>query len=276
MRKNIDLAISDRKNSKTYLQANAEAIDEAVNQRIISATLGEKIKNAAKSQTVDGQVDNDILSNPWRALKGLNGKTYDIGERRRTYWKKIARNEIRRREAEAKKAQAEFQGIEVVKTALRVGNTLDWKNPKHKKYVDNYYNKVLIPEISKAGPDEAKNRIVSFSSSIGMVPESVQSNLRSQMISTNPQVAANAADIVSRFQITNPQLLTTMSKGDIAFSKMVSEWTKAGVKPEQAVTDARKIIGMSDAEKATLNVTYRSEKFSESNVSHLKDTDFVI
>ena len=121
VRKNIDLAISDRRNSKTYLQANAEAIDEAVNQRIISATMGEKIKNAAKSQTVDGQVDNDILSNPWRALKGLKGKTYDIGERRRTYWKKIARNEIRRREAEATKAAAEFQGIELVKTALRAG-----------------------------------------------------------------------------------------------------------------------------------------------------------
>lgn len=240
----------------------------------ISAESRAKTKSLWKSNAWEAIAERDILNNPWNALKKLKGNVYQVGEESKTTLLKAAMNRAETLQNKNKKENAIQAGLDFVDAAVATGIPLDYANADHRNAVDEYYKRVLAPKLSEA--DDRAATLASFIGNVGMVPKTLQSTIRSQLMAGDTDSVIAVADLIDRIDDTNPAILeNTVKRKDIAFAKMVNQRINAGVDPAMAVEDAKKLRDMPGDLEKSLRSQYKKEKYVAKNDSFLENADFV-
>lgn len=111
------------------------------------------------------------------------------------------------------------------------------------------------------GTPEWINRAADISQKTGVTPDSVVEWSRTALVSSKPEVAAQAANAIQRMQDANPRG-TPYAFGDdketLAQARMINDSVRAGGDPQTAVENARKVASMPDADRQRLEELYKS------------------
>lgn len=240
----------------------------------IGAESSVKVKDIWKQDVWGAIAERDILNNPWDALKKIHAGAYGIAESDKTKFIKAANARAQQLQSQYKEQQSIQAGVDYVDAALVAGIPLDYGNADHRKAVDAYYKMTLAPSL--ANSEDAPAALAEFIGKVGMVPATLQSHIRSRLISGDAQSVAAVADLVDRIDNINPVILQdTVKKKDIAFAKMVNQRINAGIDPLQAVEEAKKLRDMPQEVEKSLKATYQKEKYVAKNDDFLENADFV-
>jgi hypothetical protein len=110
------------------------------------------------------------------------------------------------------------------------------------------------------GSVEWTNRAADIAQRTGVTPDPVISWARPQLVSGNPQVAAQAAEVIQRVSLANPRGTPYAFEGDprsAALAKMINDAVTAGTDPTTAVENARTLSSLPEVEAKRLNDLYK-------------------
>jgi len=161
---------------------------------------------------------------------------------------------------------------------------LDFRSDKDRDAVDLYYNRVLLPSITrnKLDPQQGLQEVIAFSARTGIIPGPLKQVIRGALRAgdsqdKNPALGmlsgmgkAQAADILDRLKDANPQVLNDFTDEDIALGNSIQTYVKAGVAPLQAVALAEKNLTVPDAEREARKTRYAADKAPTKNLKHLE------
>lgn len=137
---------------------------------------------------------------------------------------------------------------------------LDPKDKDARGAIDNVFTsqtKGLAP-----GSIEWINRGADIASRTGVTPDSMIDWSRTQLVSADPKAAAAAAQTIERVQEANPRGTPfALDDKDKALARLVNDAVVAGTDPATAVTNARQIQAMPDAEKLRLEQIYNKKQY---------------
>lgn len=269
-----DLAIKDRGRSQEYIGAISSALNLGVASGAITPEQREAEFSKSLATILDGHVDNDLLDNPWKALKELRGDGYQgMHERRRTYWIRAAQNEIDARERDARREQDAEDLIGMVQFAYDNGLPLD--HEKHQKAVDAWYERHMKVDLQNIGDIESRMKVANFVGKIAVVPTPVQSYIRAHMNGSAQQAVA-AADLIDRIHNENPVMKKVWTDDELAYAGIINNHMKAGTTPGKAVEYAKETVFKMPADvRKRYEETYRKEKFNDDNAKQLSKLEFV-
>lgn len=143
--------------------------------------------------------------------------------------------------------------------AYKNGRAIDPKDKNVQDGIAQIFNERTagLPAFSP----EWTNRAADIAAKTGVTPEPVISLARAKLIGGDPKTAALAADTIDRQQAANPRGIGYALDGQTkAMARMVNDATHAGADAETAVTNARKITEMPDAQRARLDEIYKQQK----------------
>ncbi len=154
------------------------------------------------------------------------------------------RAEIRLRQQEAQAQREQKQMLENQARALSVqkvisGTPLDPKNKNDREALNNYFDQSLT-QWQESGADQQTmlEHSVEFATQRGMIPDGLQTIIRSGLRGGDADQATIAADTVRRIRNGNPRALTDMPDSDIRLAEHMGALTDAGFKPQEAFTRA--------------------------------------
>lgn len=132
-----------------------------------------------------------------------------------------------------------YQGV--VLDALSGKRFLDPKDAKDRNAASTYFDKVVAPALAQTTPLEAKNGITNYVGKTGIIPETVQGQIRGGLRSGTPDQKAGAADLLDRFSAAAPSATQDFSVEDIALGKQIAQAVRDGVPAETAVEHAEEM-----------------------------------
>lgn len=158
-----------------------------------------------------------------------------------------------------------FAAMQRVKGAVNGTVVLDPKNGDDKKAVDAHY-KATLQEMSATtqDPQDLQSKALSLVKSYGMVPASLQGQVRGQLRSSNPDDVAAGADMIAKLRQTNPQLLNDFAEEDIKAANHIDSLVQAGFTPQAAMVHATESLKMSPEIKAARSADFK-EKIKSSS-----------
>lgn len=171
----------------------------------------------------------------------------------------------------AEKAAAEREALGRVQAALDGRGFLDFRTDKDRKAVDDYYSKVFAPAVKRSNMegDAAAQAAVDFSARTGIIPTPVRQAMRGALRAGDPDARAQAADMLDRLKMANPQVVEDFSDGDIALGNVISTYVRAGVPAQRAVELAEKSLDVPAAEREARRTRYMDEKAPDKNRKRL-------
>lgn len=168
--------------------------------------------------------------------------------------------EIRRQQDEAdrlnKQTQERAARLMSVNKVIS-GSPLDPKDKNDRQALNDYFAASLGQWQQEENVDNATllDRSVSFATERGLIPDALQTIVRSGLRGGDAQQAILAADAVRRIRNGNPRALADFGDGDIRLAEHIGALADAGFKPEdayqraidaeqapQAQSDARKAV----------------------------------
>lgn len=118
------------------------------------------------------------------------------------------------------------------------------------------------------------NRGADMARRTGIVPDSMVSWSRSQIVSGDDSRAVTAAQTLSRLNDADGRGLPYALKDDketVSAAKMINDAVTAGADPKAAVANARAIMAMPDGQKLALEQKYRDDQVAKSSAGSLKN-----
>lgn len=172
---------------------------------------------------------------------------------------------------QADKAAKQREQIAQVQAALSGTGFLDFRKDADKDAVDAYYEAVVVPSLQKMKPLEAAAQVADYSGRTGIIPRVVREQIRGALRAGNPEMKAQAADLLDRLKISNPSVIDDFAQSDIAMGNAIAIYTAAGVPAAQAVKMAEEAVAVPEPEKQAREVRYRQEKASKGNLKLLQN-----
>jgi hypothetical protein len=168
--------------------------------------------------------------------------------------------EYRGRIGRAMESQAGDQAdLSAYLDAYKNGKPLDPKDKDVKTGVAALFSQ--LTKNVQPGSAEWTNRGADIASRTGVVPEPVLSWARANLVSGDPQSAAQGAQAISRMEEASPLGIGyALEDKEKAQAKMINDMTQAGTPAQQAVETARKINDLPDAALKRLDETYNANQ----------------
>lgn len=168
--------------------------------------------------------------------------------------------EMRGRIEKAQEKQVDdMANFNTAHAAYMAGQGLDPKDKDHRNGVAQVFD-ALTKNVQPGSP-EWINRAADISHKTGITPDTVIEWSRSALVSSTPEVAGQASIAIQRMQDANPRgvgfALDDQTK---AMAKMINDAHHAGSDLTAAVTNARKISSMPDADKQRLEELYHANQ----------------
>lgn len=168
--------------------------------------------------------------------------------------------EMRGRIEKAQEKQVDdMANFNTAHAAYVAGQGLDPKDKDHRNGVAQVFD-ALTKNVQPGSP-EWINRAADISHKTGITPDTVIEWSRSALVSSTPEVAGQASIAIQRMQDANPRgvgfALDDQTK---AMAKMINDAHHAGSDLTAAVTNARKISSMPDADKQRLEELYHANQ----------------
>lgn len=140
---------------------------------------------------------------------------------------------------------------------VEYGVQLDPKSKEDRWALNTYFDaQVGAMQAQGAQPTDILDNAASFAVERGLVPDRLQSMIRSGLRGGNPDMAIVAADTVRKIQNGNPRALDDFAENDIRRAVHIGALTDAGFTPQEAVQK------VDEAEKTPKNVLdARKEEF---------------
>lgn len=170
--------------------------------------------------------------------------------------------EMRGRIEKAQEKQVDdMANFNTAHAAYTNGQGLDPKDKDSRAGVAQVFD--ALTKNVQPGTPEWINRAADISQKTGITPDSVVEWSRTALVSSKPEVAVQAANAIQRMQDASPRG-TPYALGDdketLAQAKMINDSVRAGGDPATAVTNARRIAAMPDADKLRLDEIYNSNQ----------------
>jgi hypothetical protein len=171
--------------------------------------------------------------------------------------------EIRGRIEKAQEKQVGDQSNLIAATqAYNAGQGLDPKDKDARAGVRALFD-TLTTNVQPGSP-EWINRAADIAQKTGITPDSVIEWSRTALVSSQPAVAAQAAQAIQRQQDANPRGIGyAIDPETKAMAKMVNDAVHAGSDQTAAVENARKVAAMPDADKQRLDELYKQQKIAQ-------------
>lgn len=168
--------------------------------------------------------------------------------------------EMRGRIEKAQEKQVEDQAnLTVARNAYVNGQGLDPKNKDHQDGIDSLF--IATTQGVQPGSAEWINRAADISQKTGITPYSLVAWSRTALVSSSPQIAAQAANAIQRQDDANPRGIGyAVDPQTKAQAKLINDAVHAGSDPATAVENARKITSLADADKLRLEELYKQQK----------------
>jgi len=142
--------------------------------------------------------------------------------------------------------------------AYQQGHPLDPKDKDIKAGISDLftqYTKGIDP-----GTPEWMNRGADIAAKTGVTPQPVIDWARTQLVSGEPDAAAQAAEAIERQSGANPRGLSyAIDPQTKAMAKIVNDAVQAGTPSDAAVENARSISSINDAERTRLETLYKAQ-----------------
>lgn len=121
------------------------------------------------------------------------------------------------------------------------------------------------------GSVEWINRAADIAKKTGVTPDSMIEWSRPQLVSGQPAAAAQAAQAIERAQEANPRGTPfALDDKDKAMARSINDAVLAGTPAETAVTNARAVNAMPDAEKLRLDDSYKKQQLAMNSEGALR------
>lgn len=151
--------------------------------------------------------------------------------------------------------EASMQMVDDVVHGQRQG-PLDPKDKTQAAAVDKFFQEHVTQSGSVSDPQYAAGAAEIFRQT-GILPESVQSKIRTGLMSGDPVRAASAAALAAKVQGVNPQADAFVSNPKLAaLSSLINENIKAGMAPQQAYSLAVGRTDIPDAQRKIRDANY--------------------
>lgn len=137
-------------------------------------------------------------------------------------------------EAQNRKAKEAVQ-LAHVQSFLNGDNLIDPKSTAMKKAINSHFEQAIAPQLSNLDDVEKANVISGYVEKVGLLPTSLQGQLRAITRNGNPEQQAFAADLISRIQEKSPMALDDMPEKDISYGLMMAQYLRYGMDTEEAI-----------------------------------------
>jgi hypothetical protein len=155
-------------------------------------------------------------------------------------------------DAVIKQYAKEIMPILVVNQAFQYGIPLDPNDADIKKAVDKHYQNM----VQTWKPEEQVEKAIYYVNRIGVIPQSMISEISANINSSNPDNVLPAAEIIEQLSSQNPQLAQQIPQNQLSFAKQVLDYTRYGDKPKDAVERAVQSRRVSDAERKSRGAAF--------------------
>ncbi|MBW8308081.1 MAG: hypothetical protein K0M45_00305 [Candidatus Paracaedibacteraceae bacterium] len=147
-------------------------------------------------------------------------------------------------------------GIEKIGAVLNGDTYLDPESPFDKKAIDNYFVQKVMPTLEGMDPIQRGQAISDYVDKVGILPETVKSNIRATLRAGTPEEQVYAAEIIRTIGDNSFKTLEDIGDKWQTYAMNLSDLTRGGVPAAQAV----KMVDMSfdPAEK-----TVRDKRINE-------------
>jgi len=136
---------------------------------------------------------------------------------------------------------------------------LDPKDKDDKAGLETFYQSVVVPQLEGLSDTQRSDGIVDFvtHSGIGMLPKSLQSEIRGKLRSGGDSDVVNASDMVDRILSSTPRALDDLAVEDIRLGLNVAKQIRAGISPPKAVSRAKEVEQIPEAATRVLKDRFR-------------------
>lgn len=166
-------------------------------------------------------------------------------------------------DARARREQDEGERVNVA-ALIQAGERIDPGNSKQKKAYDEFFRSSVVPQIQKAVADLPEGqresaftgRLLAFIKSQGVVPETVQANVRTALRSGSPQQKAQAAATIDQIKVVSPRALLDIDDDVLRQANAIASYVDYGADPEQAARMAEEAMRQGETERKALGEEY--------------------
>lgn len=161
-------------------------------------------------------------------------------------------------EARNSKIQTQDNSIRSVEAQIRLGQPFDTTAKATRDNLDNYFDAVVVPNMTEENAEEV---VATFIQDSSYIPTSVKSNLLATLHNGNNDQIAKSAKLIDRLVKDDPQLANQFqSTRDIVRSRQIANSINAGMPIEMAIQGADTSL----VEKNTTEHKERSKAFKDS------------
>ncbi|AIK95911.1 hypothetical protein [Candidatus Odyssella acanthamoebae] len=132
-------------------------------------------------------------------------------------------------------------GIEKIGSALNGDTYLDPESAFDKKAIDNYFVQKVMPTLEGMDPIHRGQAISDYVDKVGILPETVKSNIRATIRAGTPEEQVYAAELIRTIGDNSFKALEDIGDKWQTYAMNLSDLTRGGVSAEQAV----KMVDMS-------------------------------
>jgi hypothetical protein len=252
-------------------------------QSVDKLDLPEEIKEGIRSKVEAGigQFRQEQRQVNQQSIMGLEtrlaaGKTNpgDVGLAyslwRKGAWTAEQTGETVGRIEKAQQVEVDDNALEKAATqAYQNGQALDPHDKDWRKGIDATFQ--TATKGVQAGSAEWINRAADIGAKTGVTPDSVVDWSRAHLVSGDPQTAAAAANAIQRVTDANPRGTPfALDERTRAMSRMINDAVKAGTDPTTAVTNARQVTSLPDADVKRLDEIYKQKQLGSKAEGDLK------
>lgn len=159
---------------------------------------------------------------------------------------------------------------QAIATAYQKGQPLDPKDKDVRDSVADYFTTATKSVNMAPGSTPWVNLASDIAAKTGVTPQPVIDWARTQLVSGAPAAAAQAATALQRQHDVNPLGLSyAADEKTNALAKLINDAHLAGTDDETAVTNARNILAMPDADRERLEEVYKSKQVAGTVVGSL-------
>lgn len=159
--------------------------------------------------------------------------------------------------------------LEAARQAYTAGTPLDPEKADVKKGVGQLFT--ALTDGVPPGSSEYVNRATDVTAKVGVAPEPAISWARTTLVGGDPKSAAQAADLISRLDTTNPRAVPyALDPKTKAIANTINEAVSSGTDPQTAVDMGRKNAALGDADVKILNDRWKQAKAADSQPNALQ------
>ncbi len=161
-----------------------------------------------------------------------------------------------------------------------VGFPLDPESGPDKKGLDLFYRAVILPQLEGLQGSQRSDAITRLvvHPGIGMLPKSLQSEIRGKLRSGSVAEVVEASDLIDRIRSFTPRALDDLSAKNIGFAFNVSAQVRAGVDSGKAVSHAKEVEKIPESEQIVLRDRFGSQEnrlIIEERLADISDRPFI-